>query len=160
MPSLLQVLANVAGSNPEHIIVVEEAAGVEVVLSLLSSEFSKQAGGDGYFTSFAVEALGFLTAMVDCAEMLTLLHDAPHEGGTLGIVACVFDDHAPRAESEALSRAILAFYERCIFFDLPPERLSATGAVTHTITAMQTHPGSHSLQRLATDVLNCACWSV
>ena len=80
-----------------------------------------------------------------------------HTGGTLALVARVFDDHAARAESEALSRAILSFYERCIFHDLAPERLVETGAVKHTIVAMQTHAGSFALQRLATDVLNCEC---
>lgn len=93
--------------------------------------------------------------MVDCAEMVAVLQAAPHEGGTLGLVGRVLDDHAARAESEALARAALGFYERLIFYDLPPERLAATGAVAATITAMQTHPTAHALQRLATDVLNC-----
>lgn len=151
-PPLLQVLANVAASNPEHIIVVEEAGGLTTVLGLLAARSGAHEEG---FESLGVEALGFLTAMVDCAEMVALMHEAEHEGGSLGLVGRVFAEYATRAEGEALARAILAYYERCIFFDLPPERLIATGAVTHTISAMQTHPGARALQRIATDVLNC-----
>lgn len=162
----LQVLEHIASTgNPAHCVAIEDAGSLATVLGVFQAEFAKTqtAPISDYarttFEALAVASLGFLAAMVDYAEIgaqgqqgdgVILLDD-----GALGLVGRVFDDNVKWSQSDALTRAALTLFERLIFAGLPPERLLATRVVASTIAAMHSHRATF-LQRLATDVLNCA----
>lgn len=107
-----------------------------------------------------VEAVHFLTTMIDCSEMVTCLEETQLDGegghvtaeahNTLWLLIKAF---SLNTNSEAAASACLSFLETCIQFEYPAASLVELGAIRFVTSSMSSHRESPSIQLAATDVL-------